>query len=188
MKHVEISEALKAKLKHPKDIIPELKNKAPALVVVDKTLAGNGGCFICGEEHFARDCPQGGGGGSAQARGRSKGAGRGKGPGGSKGDTQPRAKSKPQPRPNSPVPPHAAGKAEGEKTNKDIEKENRLPGFCQDFQEGKCNRDITGKNPTRCTKGAHLKPDEYKKFKEKNKETIKAAKEKRNRSKTPAAR
>ena len=186
MKHVQISDVLKAKLKHPKDIIAELKNKTPALVVVDKTLAGNGGCFICGEEHFARDCPQGGGGGWAEARGRSKGAGRGKGKDETKGDTQPRAKSKP--RPNSPVPPHAAGKAEGEKTNKDIEKEHRLPGFCNDFQEGKCNRDIVGKNPTRCQKGAHLNPEQYKKFKEKNKETIKAAKATRNRSKSAPPR
>jgi hypothetical protein len=185
MKHVPISDALKAKLKHPKDIIAEFKNKAPALAVVDKALAGNGGCFICGEEHFARDCPQGGGGGSAQARGRSKGRGKGKDEG--KGITQPRAKSKP--RPNSPVPPHASGKVEGEKTNKDIEKEHRLPGFCSDFQEDKCNRDIVSQNPTRCKIGAHMSPEQYKRFKEKNKEAIKAAKATRNsRSQSAAPR
>ena len=193
MRHEQISDALKAKLKHPKEIIAELKAKAPALAAVP---AGQGGpplrCFICGEEHFARDCPQGNGGGTgggtARQRGdHSKGAGRGKGKGGSKGDTQPRAKSAPR-KPNSPVPPHANGKAEGDKTNKEILKEFRLPGFCKDFQAGQCNRDIIGTRPTQCSKGAHLDSEGYKKLKETIKEKVKAAKEKRNRSKTPAAR
>ena len=189
MKHVQITDALKAKLKHPKEILADLKNKAPALAVIP---AGQGGpplsCFICGEEHFARDCPQRSGGGTAQRRGdHSKGAGRGKGKGEPKGGTQPRPKSAPR-KPNSPVPPHATGKAEGEKSNKEIEKEFKLPGFCKDFENGQCNRDIIGNRPSRCSQGAHLTSEGYKKLKETIKGQVKAAKEKRNRSKTPAAR
>ncbi len=68
------------------------------------------------------------------------------------------------------------------KTNKEIVKDLRLRGFCKDFREGSCTRDIIGRNPVRCKIGAHVSSEAYKKTREKQKVDVKSAKAKRNRS------
>ena len=86
-------------------------------------------------------------------------------------------------RAGSPAPSHTSGKTEGGgKTNKDINNEFKLPGFCKEYGAGTCTREIINKNPKGCSRGAHMSSDAYAKLKEKNKIAIKEAKSQRNRS------
>ena len=86
-------------------------------------------------------------------------------------------------RAGSPAPSNHSGKSEGGgKTNAEINKDFKLPGFCKEYGAGTCTREIVNKNPKGCSRGAHMSSEAYAKLKEKNKIAIKAAKEKRNRS------
>ena len=183
MKHVEITEATKAKLRHPADIIADEKAKATAAPAVPRDKS---------EQPGPRGKSRGRGGGTGKGKGKDGGKG-GKGrdrsrtPGGTPvdktgGKVQPAPKPKPNPRPPSPVPPRSEslGSQGGIKTNKEIVKEYRLPGFCKDFRAGKCDRPIVGSNPTRCKIGAHVSDDVYKTMREKQKVDVKSAKARRN--------
>ena len=185
MKHADITEAVKAKLKHPADILAEAKARATAAPAVTR------------DPSLKPD-----------ARGRSRGRGRGTGKGGDKdggkgakggkgrersrtpggtpidktgGKGQPTPKPKPKPRTHSPVPPRSDSLgSQGLKSNKEIEKEHRIPGFCKDFRAGNCDRPIIGHKPTRCKLGAHVTEGEYKALRDKQKVDIKSAKATRN--------
>ena len=99
------------------------------------------------------------------------------------------AKGGQQSRANSPAPSHGSNKAEG-KTNAELKKDFKLPGFCKDFEAGACKRElIPGMNPRRCARGCHCSSEFYAELEEKNQNYIKAAKETRNRSQSvPPAR
>ena len=185
MKHVEISEAVKAKLRHPSDILADEKAKSTAAPAVQRDQS---------RQPDPRGKSQGRGRGAGKGKEESKGKGRDRSrtPGGTAidktgGKGQPAAKPKPKPRPPSPVPGRSESLgSQGGKTNKEITKELRIPGFCKDFRAGTCTRPIIGNNPTCCKIGAHVSDEQYKQMREKQKIDVKNAKEKRNRSQTPA--
>ena len=187
MKHVEISEAVKAKLRHPMDIIADEKAKATAAPAVPRDKS---------QQPEPRGKSQGRGRGAGKGKDGAKGKGRDRSrtPGGTPvdkmgGKNQPEPKPKPKPRPPSPVPGRSESLgSQGGKTNKEIVKELRLPGFCKDFRAGTCTRPIVGNNPTRCKIGAHVSDAEYTKMREKQKADVKNAKEKRNRSQSAPPR
>ncbi len=171
MKHSHISDAKKALLKHPNDSgVTTPKAKRTAAPAVDKK-----------EERPPR-------GRSTGAKG-DKGGGKGKDDKDKKGKGEGKGEKGSKSRVNSPAPSNHSGKTDGGgKTNAEINKEFRLPGFCKEFQAGTCTREVVHKNPKGCSRGAHLSSDAYAKIKEKSKADIKKAKEKRNRSQsTPPA-
>ena len=191
MKHVEISEAIKAKLRHPSDILADEKAKVTAAPAVDRGQS---------KPPDDRGRSNGRGRGDDKDKGKGKGKGKGRGrsrtPGGTpidKTGERPKAaaKPKPKPRPHSPVPPRSeslGSQAGGLKTNKEIVKELRLPGFCKDFRAGTCTRDIISRGPICCKNGAHVTDEVYQSMKERQKAAVKAAKEKRNRSQSAPPR
>ena len=183
MKHVDVTDAVKAKLRHPADIIADAKAKATAAPAVPR-------------DQSLHPDPR------AKSKGRGRGTGKGKdkdGGKGGKGRDRSRTpggtpidktgKGQPPPKggkgqrsPHSPVPrrSESLGSQGGLKTNKEIEKEYRLPGFCKDFRAGNCDRPIIGNHPTRCKIGAHVSEDGYKTLREKQKVDVKGAKATRN--------
>ena len=199
-KHSPISAAKKAALKHPAEAAAEAKAKRVAAPAVEKTGAeargrskgagrGAGGgtgdkaCTVCGKTgHVRADCEL--------KDVKCKNCGktghiaklcRAPGGGGVKGG-QPS-------RPNSPAPSHGSNKVEG-KTNAELKKDLRLPGFCKDFEAGACKRELVpGMNPKRCARGCHCTSEVYAQLKAKYKTDMKTAKDKRNRSQSaPPAR
>ena len=187
MKHVEISEAVKAKLRHPADILADEKAKTTAAPAVEREQSRP-------PDQRGKSRGRGRGTGKGKEESKGKGRDRSRTPGGTPidktgGKRQPAAKPKAKPRPPSPVPgrSESLGSQTG-KINKEITKELRIPNFCKDFRAGTCDRPIVSSNPTCCKIGAHVTEEKYKQMREKQKVDVKNAKERRNRSQTPAPR
>jgi hypothetical protein len=185
MKHVEITEAVKLKLRHPSDIIADAKAKAIAAPAVPRDKSTPPDSKGKGRNRSAK--------GAGKGKGEEKGNGRARsrtpngtpidktGGGGRRPD--PKAKPKPRDGPHSPVPKRSeslGSQGGGLRTNKEIVKDLRIPGFCKDYRTGKCDRPIVGQNPTRCKEGCHVSDEVYTQMREKQKADIKKAKGERN--------